>query len=132
VRIQIACPAAPGSRQGNRVTALRWARILRGLGHRVRVGRADEAGDPDLLIALHARRSAPAIEAFRRRRADRPLIVALTGTDLYLDLPRCGVARRSLELADRLIVLQRAALCRLPAPARGKARVVHQSVTLPA
>ena len=35
MRILILCPARAGTRHGNRVTALRWARILRGLGHRV-------------------------------------------------------------------------------------------------
>lgn len=38
------------------------------------------------MIALHARRSAPAIAAWRARRPDAPLVVVLTGTDLYHDL----------------------------------------------
>jgi hypothetical protein len=131
LRIQIACPAPPGSRQGNRVTALRWARILRALGHRVRVGAADAAPPVDLLIALHARRSAPAVAAFRRRYPERPIIVALTGTDLYVDLARSAPARRSVALADRLVVLQAAAHRALPRAVRAKIRVIHQSVTVP-
>ena len=35
MRIFLACPAPPHSRKGNRVTAVRWARLLRQLGHRV-------------------------------------------------------------------------------------------------
>jgi putative glycosyltransferase (TIGR04348 family) len=85
----------------------------------------------DLLIALHARRSAPAVRAFRNRFADRPIVVALTGTDLYRDLPKSRTAMRSVEEADRLIVLQPEALRRLTASARRKTHVIHQSVRLP-
>jgi putative glycosyltransferase (TIGR04348 family) len=130
LRITLVCPAPPGSRQGNRITALRWARILKSLGHRVRI--RPEADDADVLIALHARKSADAARAFRERHPERPLVVALTGTDLYKDLPGNPQARRSIAIADRLIVLQPAALARLPAEARRKARVIHQSAIPPA
>jgi putative glycosyltransferase (TIGR04348 family) len=128
MRIGIITPAPPRSRHGNRVTALRWARLLRQLGHRVTVAQAYAGADYDLLIALHARRSYPAIRRFDREHADRPLIVALTGTDLYRDLPGSPQARQSLELATRLIVLQPRGLDELPPQARDKARVIYQSV----
>ena len=127
-RILIACPAPRGSRAGNRVTALRWARQLRALGHEVRIGAEADAGDADLLVALHARRSAPAARRFRERFPDRPLVLALTGTDLYRDLGRSRAARQSLEIADRLLLLQPAGRSRLPRAQRHKARVVYQSV----
>jgi hypothetical protein len=126
--IALVCPAPPGSRQGNRVTALRWARILRGLGHRVRILGVWGGEDVDLLVALHARRSAPSVRAFRARHPGRRVVVALTGTDLYHDLGRSVAAQRSLELADRLILLQEAGRRALPAAQRRKARVIHQSV----
>jgi hypothetical protein len=129
--IALVCPAPPGSRQGNRVTALRWARILRGLGHRVRILGAWRGEDVDLLVALHARRSAASVGAFRARHPERRVVVALTGTDLYHDLGRSPPARRSLELADRLILLQEAGRRALPASQRRKARVIHQSVVAP-
>lgn len=129
--IALVCPAPPGSRQGNRVTALRWARILRGLGHRVRILGAWVGEDVDLLVALHARRSAPSIHSFRARHPGRRVVVALTGTDLYHDLWRSRAARRSLEVADRLILLQGAGRRTLPAAQRRKARVIHQSVVAP-
>lgn len=128
MRIQIICPAPPGSLYGNRVTALRWARLLTGLGHRVRIARHYRSGSCDLLIALHARRSAEAVFRFRGRDPHRPLIVALTGTDLYRDLHHSRRARRVLELATRLVVFQPLATRELSARLRRKARVIYQSV----
>jgi putative glycosyltransferase (TIGR04348 family) len=81
----------------------------------------------DLLLALHARRSHASILAFRKRFPAGPLVVALTGTDLYKDLPGSRAARESLKLADRLIVLQEDALRLLDSSSRNKARPVYQS-----
>lgn len=129
MRIGIVTPAPPRSRYGNRVTALRWARILRGLGHRVDTVQAFEGEPYDLLIALHARRSYSSASAFRRAYPHRPLIVALTGTDLYRDLPRSRRAQKSLELADLLITLQPKAREEIEPRLRQKVRVVYQSVS---
>ncbi len=123
----MACPAPPGSRKGNRVTAARWARLLGELGHRVTIGR-EYAGRPcDLMIALHARRSYEAIRAYRRVLPRGPLVVALTGTDLYRDIRTSKRAQRSLELADRLVVLQERGPDELAPRLRPKARVIYQS-----
>ncbi len=131
MRVVIVCPAPPGSRQGNRVTAVRWSRLLRAQGHRVCIRLPDAAVErADLLIALHARRSAPAVRRAKRRCPSRPVIVALTGTDLYRDLPHSSAAQRCVELADRLIVLQPLAIRRLPQRQRAKARVIYQSVAV--
>ena len=121
------CPAPRGSRQGNRITAERWARILRGLGHHVRITEELADDDADVLVALHARRSAKAVRDYRMRHPQRPVVVALTGTDLYRDLERSRPAQRTLESADRLIVLQPAAVAHMPARARRRARVIYQS-----
>ena len=131
VRICIVTPAPPRSRTGNRLTALRWARILRDLGHRVDVTQAYDGSRCALLVALHARRSAPSIAAYRKRYPDRPVIVALTGTDLYRDIHHSKPAQRSLDLATRLIVLQRNGVDALPPRFRGKTRVIVQSVAPP-
>lgn len=56
-----------------------------------------------------------------------PLALCLTGTDLYSDLGHDAAANRSLELADRLIVLQEDALRFVPVKHRGKTQVIHQS-----
>lgn len=125
------CPAPPGSRSGNRVTALRWQAMLRALGYRTQITQHYNGQEADALVALHARRSADSVLAFRSRYPQRPLIVALTGTDLYHDLGRSAAAARSLELADRLILLQPEGRKRLPASQRRKARVIYQSLIAP-
>lgn len=126
-RISIVTPARPGARNGNRHTASRWAGFLRQSGHRVSVMTQWDGKSCDLLLALHARRSHASVVAYRRRFADRPIVVVLTGTDLYKDLPDSREARHSLELADRIIVLQSEAKRKLKRTHRGKTRVVYQS-----
>jgi putative glycosyltransferase (TIGR04348 family) len=127
LKIAIVTPAPPGTTGGNRVTAERWARLLRGLGHRVVVATAWRGQRSDVLVALHARKSHPSIARFRRRHPKAPVVVALTGTDLYHDLRASGTARRSLSLATRIVVLQPRGVAALPKPFRAKARVVRQS-----
>jgi putative glycosyltransferase (TIGR04348 family) len=128
MKIFMACPASARSRKGNRVTAVRWARILKSLGHRLTIGQEYSGTPCDLLVALHARRSYDAIRTFRRTYPRRPLIVALTGTDLYRDIRTSKRAQTSLRLANRLIVLQPCGLEELPAGLRSKGRVIYQSV----
>lgn len=127
MRIVIVTPAAPGTRLGNRHTALRWAHILRAQGARVNIATAWERGDHDLMIALHARKSRPALLAFKARYPARPLVLALTGTDIYRDIRSDSGAAASLDLADRLVVLQDAALAELTPAQRVKAYVIFQS-----
>jgi putative glycosyltransferase (TIGR04348 family) len=131
MKIVLVTPAPAGSRKGNRVTALRWARLLRELGHKVAVRQEYHGESCDLLIALHARRSAPAVLASRRACPERPVIVALTGTDLYLDIPTDRMARRALELAWRLVLLQPLGARELPKALRERARVIYQSAEVP-
>lgn len=128
MRIVLAFPQADVL-VGNRCTADRWATHLRALGHRIHESDGTDARDGDLLIALHARRSAGAVRAFRARFPDRPIIVMMTGTDAYRDLPESRTARETVRIADRIAVLQAKAIDRLPADAREKARVVLQSAT---
>jgi putative glycosyltransferase (TIGR04348 family) len=130
MRIIVVTPAAPRSRLGNRVTAQRWAAILRGLGHRVRV-LTQWRGEPcDVLVALHARRSSPSVARWRRERPGAPLVVALTGTDIYRDLARSRRAAQSIGWATRLVALQVRAADVLAPSARRKTRVIVQSVDL--
>jgi putative glycosyltransferase (TIGR04348 family) len=128
MRIGIVTPAPPGSHYGNRITALRWAKILRRLGNRVSILQT-YAGQPyDLLVALHARRSHSSIATFKRQNPAAPVIVALTGTDLYRDIRTNRLALESLDLATRIVVLQPKALEELGPSLRVKTRVIYQSV----
>ena len=132
MKIQIVTPAAaaPG---GNWVTARRYARLLARLGHRVSVDVSYEGGPCDLLIALHAWRSLDSIRRFRGVHPRAPLILVLTGTDLYRDIRIHSGARWALESADRIIVLQPMGLRALPSHLRRKTSVIHQSAeNLPA
>lgn len=126
-----ATPAPRGSRSGNRVTALRWAKRLRELGLRARI---DErwSGEPcDLLVALHALRSHASIARHADRRPDDARIVALTGTDLYGDIHTDASAQASLDLATRLLLLQPSGAGQLPERHRDKACTIRQSAVPP-
>lgn len=121
------CPAPRWSRKGNRVTADRWTRFLRELGHQVTIREEYDGSPCDMLIALHARRSATAIQWFACEHPGLPLVVALTGTDLYRDIRTSRTAQRSLDLATRLVVLQPKGLDELQPAHRAKTRVILQS-----
>jgi len=127
MKIALVTPAGARSRSGNRHTAIRWAEMLRSLGHSVRVSRVWNGRAADAMIALHARRSHASIAAFRVRHPEAPLVVVLTGTDLYRDIHADRDARASLDLADRLVVLQEMGKTGLPARFRPKTRVIYQS-----
>jgi putative glycosyltransferase (TIGR04348 family) len=128
MRIGIITPAPPNSRSGNRVTALRWARILKGLGHHVSVRQEYTGQSLDLLIALHAKHSHQSIRRFYDEHPKGPIIVALTGTDLYRDLRKDRRAQESLKLATRIVALQPKALEELRPELHDRVRVIYQSV----
>jgi putative glycosyltransferase (TIGR04348 family) len=128
MRIGIVTPAPPDSRYGNRITALRWARILRGLGNRVSILQTYDDKPYDLLVALHARKSHSSIINFRLQNPANPIIVALTGTDLYRDIRTNHLAQESLDIASRIVVLQPKAIEELRPSLREKTRVIYQSV----
>ena len=128
MRIAIITPAPTDSRHGNRVTAVRWARILRRLGNRVSVLQTYDDKPYDLLVALHARKSHQSIINFRRQNPAALVIVALTGTDLYRDIRINDLAQKSLDIANRIVVLQPKAIEELRSGWRKKTRVIHQSV----
>lgn len=125
-RVTIITPAMAAANNGNWRTADRWAGFL-GDDYNVTVQGHDVAtiGAADAMIALHARRSADAIAAFAA--TGKPLCVVLTGTDLYRDIRTDAAAQRSLELADRLVVLQARGLDELKPAWQDKCVVIEQS-----
>jgi len=127
MRISLITPANAQSRYGNRRTAERWAALLRQLGHEVSVDDRWNGEAAEMMIALHARRSHDSIARYANTHPNHPLLVALTGTDLYHDIHHNADARNSLDLATRLIVLQDEGLMELEPRHRVKARVVYQS-----
>src|SRR5215510_2958912 len=132
MKIVLITPVPAQSRQGNRVTALRWTRILKALGHHVTIAQEYNGAAYDLMVALHARRSFAAIDRFRRLYPALPLIVALTGTDLYGDIRTSAEAQQSLELATHLIILQPRGIDELSPHLHPKVRVIYQSMPTPA
>lgn len=82
------------------------------------------------MIALHARKSHASIARFAETKPTLPLIVVLTGTDLYRDIQNDESAQESLRLATRLVVLQKSGLRELTSELREKTSVIYQS-TLP-
>lgn len=131
-RVEIVTPAAPrGAHTGNATTARRWGRLLTDLGHDVRVTQAWSGEPVDALVALHAHKSAASVQRFAAVHPDRPLVLALTGTDVYRDLDTAPEAQQALRCAHALVVLQQRALQRLPGDVADRAQVIHQSVSPP-
>jgi putative glycosyltransferase (TIGR04348 family) len=122
----IVTPALADANNGNWQTARRWARML-SPRYRVRLAARWDGGDEALMIALHARRSAASVQAWRADPRRRPLLLALTGTDLYRDIDGDAAAQASLHAADALVVLNERGPLRLPAALRTRCHVLLQS-----
>lgn len=127
--IAIVSPGAGRARGGNRTTALRWAKHLRALGHGVSLRGAWQGARAELLIALHAGKSADSIARFRAALPSTPIVVAGTGTDIYQE---DAAVTSSLRAADAIVVLQPLGVDALPPDVRERARVIYQSMPRPA
>jgi putative glycosyltransferase (TIGR04348 family) len=129
--IEIVTPAPPGSLHGNRITALRWQGFLKNLDYSSRLTQSWSGNHINLLIALHAYRSHSSILQFKQQYPNQPVILIMTGTDLYRDLLSEGEVRRavrqSMQLASQIVLLQSASLDRIPQEFVGKASVIYQS-----
>lgn len=127
MRIVLITPYGAEQRGGNWHTAARWSGFLREAGYEVEVALEWDGKPADLMIALHARRSFKSILAFAERYPSRPLIVVLTGTDLYRDIRFDPDAQTALDLAHRLVVLQGRGVDELKPEHTSKTRVIYQS-----
>ena len=128
-RVVIVCPANAASNSGNWRTALRWKQLLQPAAQvRTVPDWPDaQAAVDEVMLALHARKSSAAIQAWHAQHGAQGLGVVLTGTDIYPDITQDPAALHSLEVAHSLVVLQAQALDALPAAHRSKARVIVQS-----
>ena len=128
MHVTLITPAARGSRAGNRATAERWARLLRAAGHRARIITEYDAEPTDLLIALHAWRSSGSVRQYRAHRPAGPLIVALTGTDIYrFQQTHPETTCYSMGEADALIGLHERVADDIPDECHGRLHTVFQS-----
>ncbi len=128
LRVVIVSPALADANNGNWQTARRWQQLLSANSARiVRQWPDAQADDDDVMLALHARRSADSVQAWHTRHGHRGLGVVLTGTDLYRDIANDPQAQRSLALAHSLVVLQDLGVRSLPNEHQAKARVILQS-----
>lgn len=125
-------PAGPGSKAGNRATAERWQTLLEQLGHKVTVVTTYHGEPCDLFIALHAWRSYEAVRLFRDSWPGKPLVVALTGTDIYrhqYEYPEQTLY--SMQAADALIGLHALVGRDIPENVRDKLVTLFQSAEQP-
>jgi glycosyltransferase involved in cell wall biosynthesis len=125
--IEIITPAPAGSLHGNRITALRWQGFLKKLGQQAQVFEKYSGSDVNLLVALHAYRSHASIAQFRKTFPNKPIILVMTGTDLYRDMSIHPEVIQSMKLANAIVLLQPAALALIPKNLQQKVHVVYQS-----
>ena len=113
---------------------MRWARILDGLGHRVTISEEADGAGADMMVAVHAWRSARSIRAFAERHPERPLVVLLSGTDIYrFQHSHPEETIRSMERATLLVGLHDLVHRAIPGRFAAKLRIIHQSaLPLPA
>ncbi|MFK7770382.1 MAG: selenoneine biosynthesis selenosugar synthase SenB [Mariniblastus sp.] len=146
MRFLIVTPAPEGSTKGNRITATRWASIIRSLGHHVSIeerfhflksrSTSSHANNSqphfDVLVALHARKSAQSVSNFRSVFPNGRVVVAFTGTDIHLEKSNATRKHKSqielsLALSDRVILLEPHSVRLLAASIKQKSVVIIQS-----
>ena len=130
--VLVSSPFPIDSAQGNSVSARRIAGRIADLGWRTELTSGYQDQEASILIALHARRGAEAVEVVSKRPPGNPIVLVLTGTDLYKDLPNGDrTCVRSMELADALVIYQEASAEAVPARFHDKLHTIWKSVDLP-
>jgi len=128
LKISLVTPAGKKSRNGNRATAIRWAKILSNLGHRVSIAERDNGDNADMMIAVHAWRSHQSIKTFSNNHPNRPLIVLLAGTDIYaFQHSHPKETLKSLECATVLVSLHSLVHRAIPKKFHHKLHTIYQS-----
>ncbi len=88
------------------MTAKRWRHLLRSMGHVVEIVDGYDGQGCDVLVAVHAHKTARSALRYVREVPDGRLVVALSGTDLYRDLATSVRGQQALEVAHRIVLLQ--------------------------
>ncbi len=127
--IRFTLPPLNASRNGMTATRDRWADLLRGTGHDVAPIDTDTPPRPgDTAVVLNGYKSRQAIRDLRAVHGDTiRLVVCMTGTDLYRDLPEHPDEYANLALADALVLLHPGAELALPEQLRAQSTVIVQS-----
>ncbi|MFT6862397.1 MAG: glycosyltransferase involved in cell wall biosynthesis [Akkermansiaceae bacterium] len=129
MKVCVASPYPLTELKGNTVTTSRIVNILRGQGIEARGSYHFDGREADVLISLHAVKGVEGVRDFREKMPKGRVIVLLTGTDLYQSLPQGSEAGlQNLVDANRIVVVQEAAIRRLPVEVREKVVVIPASL----
>lgn len=132
MHILIASPYPLDSPKGNSVSAKRIQTLLKNAGHHATAIHDDKTPNAEVLIALHATKTWKTSSYFKEHHPAARLIIYLTGTDLYRDLPAENPdCIKAMDLADQLVISQDSSLHSIPHKYQGKTRVVRTSAVLP-
>ncbi len=123
MHIALVSPSVAGVTTGNLRSAEDYLGVFRRLGHRVAVSRTwSGEPTPDVLVALHGAKSHAAITRFRAAHPDKPIVLVLTGTDIYPEPD--SKTLESMAIADRMVSLQDRAPRKIPDDLRHKNRTI--------
>ena len=102
--------------------------MLERLGHQVQIDTTYRGAPCDLMIAIHAWRSAPSVQAVKAVHPNVPLVVLLAGTDIYrYQHTDRETTLRTMMLADRLVGLHSRVHLDIPAELGKRLCIIYQS-----
>ena len=129
MKVCVASPYPLSELKGNSVTTDRIVAMLNEGGVEARGSYGNDGEPADILITLHAIKGAPAVFDFKKKTPNGRVIMLLTGTDIYQGLAEGSqIGGDALQVADRIVVPQEAALRKLPEKVRGKTVVIRPSL----
>ena len=127
MKICIIHPTSNARSSGNRITALRWGRILKSLDCSVQI--STELPEPgiDLLIAMNPAKIGALALDYLANSPNCRLIFAITGTDLHGSETNLNLSIAALEKAFRIICINPLSKELLPAKLKSRCSVILQS-----
>lgn len=125
--VLIFTPMPLASGKGNAVSALRIARLLGETGVPAAATDSPDVSDAGVLVVLNAWRSAPVALDFKSRHPAGPLVVVLTGTDIFPEFPSHPEVVAVLRAADAIVAWHEESAAQLPERFRVKTRTIFKS-----